>query len=84
MDRRGARCDERDAVPRRKRVAHVVLFIVEDARLDAIRAVVDELAADARLAVQELVQQFAVRGDARAWCKYWRAGNDSNLRPPGS
>ena len=67
MNRRHPRCRERDAVPRRKRVAGVVLFVVEAPRLDAVLAVVHELATDPCVAVQELVEQFAVRGDARPW-----------------
>ena len=60
VDRRRARCRERNGVPRRKRVAHVVLFVVEDAGLDAVRAVVHELAADPGVAVEKFVQQLAV------------------------
>ena len=62
MNRHRARCGERDAVPRGKRVRHVVLFVVENPRLDAARAVVDGLTADAPVTVHELVGQFAVCG----------------------
>jgi len=46
----------------RERVRHVELFVVENPSLDAARgAVVDQIAKDPRIAVQEFVQQLAVR-----------------------
>jgi hypothetical protein len=51
VDRRCARCRERDAVPGCKRVAHVVLFVVEDPGLDPVLAMIHEFAADPGLAV---------------------------------
>jgi hypothetical protein len=72
MNRRRPRRRERDAMPRRKRVTHVVLLVVEDARLDDVLIVVDELAADACVSVHELVGRLAVRGDARPLC--WGEG----------
>jgi hypothetical protein len=52
MNRRRPWCRERDAVPRRKRVAHVVFLVVEDPRVDAVLAVVHELATDPRVAAE--------------------------------
>jgi hypothetical protein len=50
-------------------VGRVVLFVVEDSRLDALLTVVNQFATDPGVAVQELVQQFAMLRDARPWCR---------------